>query len=321
VRGAHGGTICVVSQEVLHSEGFLVSRCDPAVAELAERQHGVVSTAQLYAAGVAQGAVELRVRRGRLHQVHRGVYAVGQSRLTQRGRMWAAVLACGGADAAVLSHRTAAAAWDLRPLPAGKLDVTSLRRSTSTGKLRVHRGQRLDPLDDVVRQPDGLPVTSVARTLVDLAGVLTAQQLERSCHRAEVLRRLDVSEVERLLASARRRGAGALRAALATLAPAAPDITRSELEERLLALVAGAGLPRPEVNAVVAGHEVDFLWRRQRLVVETDGAATHLTPTAFEEDRRRDAALQVAGFRVVRFTWRQITDDSCRVVDVVCALL
>src|SRR5204863_6405115 len=141
------------------------------------------------------------------------------------------------------------------------------------------------------------------------AGVLTGHQLERSCHRAEVLRLLDVSDVERLLAPARSRGARNLRAALATLAPAAPAVTRSELEERFLALAAEAGLPRPEVNAMVAGHEVDFLWRDQRLIVETDGAATHLTPTAFEEDRRRDAALQVAGFRVVRFTSRQITDD------------
>jgi len=235
--------------------------------------------------------------------------------------MWAAVLACGGADAAVLSHRTAAAAWDLSPLPTGKLDVTTRRRSASTAKLRVHEAHALDLLDDAVRQPDGLPVTSVARTLVDLAGVLAAQQLERTCHRAEVLRRLDVAEVERLLAGTRRRGASALRAAVATLSRTDPHITRSELEERFLALVAAAGLPRPVVNARVAGYEVDLLWRRERLVVETDGAATHLTPAAFEEDRRRDAALQVAGLRVVRFTWRQITDDGRRVVDVVCALL
>jgi hypothetical protein len=310
-----------VAREVLAIDGFLVPRGDPAVAALAERQHGVVSTAQLHAAGVAQDAVEWRVRQRRLHRVHRGVYVVGQSRLTQRARMWAAVLACGGAEAAVLSHRTAAAAWDLSPLPTGKLDVTTMRRSASTAKLRVHEAHTLDRLDDVVRQPDGLPVTSVARTLVDLAGVLTAEQLERTCHRAEVLRRLDAAHVDRLLATTRRRGARNLRAALATLTRVDPAITRSELEERFLALVAEAGLPRPVVNAQVAGHEVDFVWPRQRLVVETDGAATHLTPTAFEEDRRRDAALQVAGFRVVRFTWRQITDDGPRVVDVVCALL
>jgi hypothetical protein len=291
------------------------------VSELAERQQGVVSIAQLHAAGVGQGAVELRVRRGRLHQIHRGVYSVGHSRLTQRGRMWAAVLACGGVDVAVLSHRTAAAAWDLSRLPAGKLDVTTMRRSVSTTKLRLHKGQTLDPLDDVVRQPDGLPVTSIARTLVDLAGVLTAQQLERSCHRAEILRRLDASEVERLLAARRRRGARNLRAALATLRRADPDITRSELEERFLGLLAATGLPRPVVNGRVAGYEVDFLWRRQSLIVETDGAATHLTTSAFDEDRRKDAALQIAGYRVVRFTWAQVTDDPRGVAATVSALL
>jgi hypothetical protein len=310
-----------VGREVLHSEGFLVPQGDPVVAALAERQHGVVSTAQLRAAGLGKGGVERRVRRGRLHRLHRGVYAVGHPRLTQRGRLWAAVLACGGVEAAVLSHRTAAAAWDLSPLPSGKLDVTTMRRCASTAKLRLHKGHTLDPLDDVVRQPDGLPVTNVARTLVDLAGVLGAHQLERVCHRAEILRRLDAAHVERLLAARRSRGARNLRAALTSLAPVAPDITRSELEERFLALVADAGLPRPEVNAVIAGHEVDFHWRRQRLVVETDGAATHLTPTAFEEDRRRDAALAVAGLRVVRLTWRQITQDPRAVDATVRALL
>ncbi len=225
-----------------------------------------------------------------------------------------------GVDAAVLSHRTAAAAWDMSPLPSGKLDVTSLRRSASTAKLRVHRGHTLDLLDDVVRQPDGLPVTSVARTLVDLAAVLTAHELERRCHRAEVLRRLDVRAVQRLVTDVRRPGARSLRAALATLTRADPDITRSELEERFLALVTDAGLPRPSVNARIAGHEVDFLWRLECLVDEVDGAAAHNTPTAFEEDRHRDAALQVAGFRVVRFTWRRITQDPDAVVRTLRAL-
>ena len=174
VPGDRGGTIRVVPREVVGIEGFLVPRGDSAVGAVAERQHGVVSTAQLHAAGVAQGAIAWRVRHGRLHQIHRGVYAVGHSRLTQRARMWAAVLACGGVDAAVLSHRTAAAAWDLRPLSSGKLDVTTMRRGASTATLRVHQGRTIDPLDDVVRQADGLPVTSMARTLVDLAGVLTA---------------------------------------------------------------------------------------------------------------------------------------------------
>jgi hypothetical protein len=218
------------------------------------------------------------------------------------------VLACGGADMAVLSHRTAAAAWDLTPTPAGPLDVTTMRRSVSRPKLRVHKGDTLDPLDDVVRQPDGLPVTTVARTLLDLAQVLTPHQLERACHRAEVLRALDRVEIERCLVNGRR--SRPLREALASLAHADPQITRSELEERFLAIVAGAGLPRPLVNAQVAGYEVDFLWPERRLVVETDGISAHLTTTAFEEDRRRDAALQIADYRVARFTWRQVVHDA-----------
>jgi hypothetical protein len=287
---------------------------------LARRQHGVVSMMQLRALGIDRGAVDWRVRRGRLHRLHRGVYAVGHARLTFRGTLWAAVLACGGVDAAVLSHRTAATVWDLSP-PPGRLDVTSLRRSTSTRRLRVHRGDTLDPLNDVVRQPDGLPVTTVARTLADLAQVLTPHQLQRACHRAEVLRTLDAHAVEHQLDRLPGRRSRSLRQALATLAVADPDITRSALEERFLALIAKSGLPRPEVNATVAGHEVDFLWRRARLIAETDGAAAHLTPSAFEEDRRRDAALLLAGYRVVRFTWRQITKDPSSIAETLSALL
>ena len=291
------------------------------MAALAQRQHGVVSMAQLRALGLERGAIEWRLRRGRLHRVHRGVYAVGHRRLAVRGRLWAAVLACGGIDVAALSHRTAAAVWDLSPLPAGQVDVTSLHRSTSTHTLRVHRGDTLDPLNDVVRQPDGLPVTTVARTLADLAQVLTAHQLERACHRAEILRALDAPAVEQLLDRLPGRRSKSLRRALAGLAAADPDVTRSELEERFLALVADAHLPRPQANVNVAGHEVDFLWPAARLVAETDGAAAHLTPTAFDEDRRRDAALQVAGYRVVRFTWRQVTRHPDGVAETLRALL
>lgn len=290
------------------------------MAELAQRQHGAVSTAQLHAAGVGRGAVERRVRRGRLHRVHRGVYAVGHPRLTGRGRLWAAVLACGGVGVAVLSHRAAAAVWDLRPLP-GTLDVTTLRRSVSTRTLRLHSSKTLDPLDDVVRQPDGLPVTAVARTLVDLAAVLTAHQIERTCHRAEFLRRLDTAAIGRILQRAPARGARNLRAALATLATAEPDVTRSELEERFLALVAQAGLQQPRVNTRVAGHEVDFVWRAARLVVEVDGVQAHLTPVAFERDRRRDVDLQLAGFHVLRFTRRRIATESHAVVRALAAAL
>ena len=159
----------------------------------------------------------------------------------------------------------------------------------------------------------------MARTLADLAQVLTPHQLQRACHRAEVLRALDGAAVEEILDRLPGRHTRSLRQALTGLAAA--DVTRSELEDRFLALVADAGLPRPRVNATVGGHEVDFLWPARRLIAETDGAAAHLTPTAFEEDRRRDAALLLAGFHVVRFTWRQVTRQPRRVAETLSALL
>jgi hypothetical protein len=152
----------------------------------------------------------------------------------------------------------------------------------------------------------------VARTLADLANVVTAHQLERLCHRAQTLRLLDAGAL---------RSRGALRKALATLQNDDPQITRSELEDRFLALVARAGLPRPLVNARIDHYEVDFLWPAHRLVAETDGAATHLTPTAFEHDRRRDAELLLAGYRVVRFTWVQVTEQPDGVASTLEGLL
>jgi hypothetical protein len=263
-----------------------------------EGQEWVASTAQLRAAGVGDGAIAHGVRAGRLHRMHRGVFALGRPDVSARGRCWAAVLACGGPEDAALSHGWAAALWDLRPWPAGPIDVTTLRSSHSTPRIRVHCARTLE----AVTQPDGLPVTTVTRTLLDLALILDAHRLERLCHRAEELR-LGVDPV-----APGRRGARRLREALATVRPAAPDITRSELEERFLALVARNGLPRPLVNARVDGREVDFFWPAAGVIVETDGAATHLTARAFEADRARDAELGAAGYRVIRFTWRQICD-------------
>jgi very-short-patch-repair endonuclease len=289
---------------------------DRAVARLAQRQHGVVSRAQLFAIGFGRGAVEWRVRNGRLHRIHQGVYAVGHTRLPLRGRYWAALLACGGPQVAVLSHRAAAALWDLLPPPSGKLDVTTRGTSRSTSAIRVHHSPSLAPAD-VADIGDGLAVTTVARTLVDLADVLTAHQLTRACHRAEHLRLLHAPSITPLTG----RRSRALTTALAELAVHAPHITRSELEERFLALLAAAALPRPRVNARVAGHEVDFLWPAERLVAETDGAATHLTTAAFEHDRRRDAALLLAGYRVVRFTWRQVTQEPWATAETLRALL
>jgi very-short-patch-repair endonuclease len=265
----------------------------------------MISTAQLSAAGLGVGAIKWRVRRGRLVPHHRGVYAVGHAPRTVQARWWAAILACGGPGAAVLSHRSAGAMWELIAMPSGPVDVTTLRRNASTEAIRVHHTRTLRPEDITTR--DGLPLTTPTRTLIDLADVLTAHRLERACQRAEIHRLLNAAVLRARLAELPGRRTQALEAALQSLAPG-PQATRRELEERMLALIARHRLPRPLVNHTVNGEEVDFYWPQARLIVETDGAATHLTPTAFELDRARDAKLRAAGYRVVRFTWRRLTD-------------
>jgi very-short-patch-repair endonuclease len=271
----------------------------------------VVSVSQLHAAGLGRTAIHTRVRGGRLVRLHRGVYAVGHSQLTPLGWRWAAVLACGGSGLAALSHRSAAAVWDLLPSPA-RFDVSTLANARSTATIRVHRGLQRQDITTV----DRLPLTTVARTLVDLTATLTPHQTERAVHRAEHLRLLDTRSLDEQLARAQGRRTRPLRAAIERLQVREPDITRTLLEERFLELVVDAQLPRPEVNALVGEHEVDFLWRAERLIVETDGASTHLTAVAFEEDRRRDAVHSMLGFRTIRFTWRQVVYEPGFVAQV-----
>lgn len=268
------------------------------IAALAAAQHGVVSLAQLLEAGLREEQIRSRVRRGRLHRIHRGVYAVGHPRLALPGRLWAAVLATGGP----LSHRTAAAAWDLMPWPAGPIDVTPTRHREHVAGLRVHRSRTLS-LDDITRDPQhGLPVTTPSRTIIDLADVLTPHRLERVCHRAQQLNLLDA----RTLSPPPGRRSRALSKALATLARAEPQITRNDAEEAFLEIVADLGLPAPLVNEPFGPYIPDFRWPQLDLIVEIDGRGTHLTPAAFEDDRERDARLLVAGQRVLRFTRAQV---------------
>ncbi len=271
---------------------------DRAIAAIAGRQHGVISLDQLREVGVSADAARQRVRAGRLHRVHRGVYAVGHARIGERGHLWAAVLAVPGG---VLSHRTAASVWDLCPTPTGRLDVTTTGAARSTKRLRVHRTADVESTER-----EGLPVTTLARTLRDLAAK-DDRRLTSLIARAEHLRLLDTTT---LAEQFDRPGGRRLRVALSAVTATGAGVTRSELEERFLDEVARAGLPRPEVNATVEGMEVDFVWRAQRLIVETDGAATHLTPAAFEKDRARDAKLVSAGWRVLRFTYRQVTGGA-----------
>jgi very-short-patch-repair endonuclease len=267
----------------------------------------MISTEQLRELGIGRSGVHERVRHGRLHPYWRGVYSVGHTRLTPRARLWAAVLACGGRGAAVLGFRSAAVPWDLMPMPSGAIDVITLRRSCSRPGIRVHKTRTLEPGD--VTDIDGLPLTTATRTIIDLADQLTPHRLERVLHRAEILRILDVAAIHARLAALPGRRSRTLLQALESLGSGVA-VTRSELEERFLALVARYGLPRPRVNATVAGYEVDFYWPEHRLIVETDGASTHLTPTAFEQDRARDAHLTALGYRVIRVTWRQMEEPE-----------
>jgi very-short-patch-repair endonuclease len=268
------------------------------VAALAACQHGVVAHRQLVALGLGPDTIDRWARAGRLQRKHRGVYAVGHPLLSVEGGWMAAVLACG--RGAVLSHASAAAAWDLRPLGAGAIHVTvpgNGGRARRAG-IRLHR-RRLAPADTTIER--GIPITTPARTLIDLARTLKGRPLEQALDRAEHLRLLDFAEFQcRPIPSSLQ----------AQLARYQATFTRSELEERFLALCDDHGLPRPETNCVIEGIEVDFVWRDRRLIVEVDGYAFHRSPSAFERDRERDVVLTLAGWRVLRFTYAQVTTRS-----------
>jgi very-short-patch-repair endonuclease len=293
---------------------------DDVLAALAARQYGVVSSAQLRALGLGTRAVHHRAATGRLHRVHRGVYAVGHASLSLDARRMAAVLACG--PVALLSHRSAAAAWGLRATSHARWDIATPRRGRrSLPGIELHEARGLAREDATTLR--GIPITSVPRTLVDLAAVLPPGALERAVHEAEVLRLLDVTAVEAVLArSPGRRGTGRLRA---LVAKPSPGPTRSALEERFLGLCRRARLPAARLNAHVATAEalieVDVLWPRHRVIVELDGAAAHHTRRAFHDDRRRDAALAAEGYVVVRLTWQRVTRERGAVVDELRRLL
>jgi very-short-patch-repair endonuclease len=221
----------------------------------------------------------------------------------------AAVLAYG--PGTVLSHRAGGAHWEL--VRAGSLcEVTVATPRRSRPGIRVHRANL--PADEVTVH-EGIPITSVPRTLFDLAAVLPQRQLERAINEAEVLHLWDELSLDHLLhRHPRHKGNRAVRAALQQRRQGS-TATKSDLEEMFLALTDAAGIPRPEVNVLVEGFEVDAAWRDVRLVVELDGRDTHGTAAAFESDRARDRALQVAGWRPVRVTYRQMRDAPMALID------
>jgi hypothetical protein len=294
--------------------------CWPAVAAAAAQRHGVLSLAELADAGLGPRGAQHRADAGHLHRLFPGVYAVGHPGVSVDGWRRAATVAC-GADA-LLSHRSAAAAWGLCDDDPVRWHVTVPRRGlTAPRDVHLHFTRRLDRADLATLR--AVPTTAVPRTLVDLAAVLEPEALERAVHQAAVLRLLDRRAMAGALERAcGRRGVGRLRA---LVGETASGPIRSELERRFLTLCRRAAVPRPEVNARVrargARFEVDALWRDARVGVELDGAAFHLTRRAFEVDRRRDAVLAAAGYVVLRYTWRRISEEPEKVVGELRAVL
>jgi hypothetical protein len=287
---------------------------DARIASLAERQHGVVSRRQLATLGLDRGAVALRRRNGRLYLVHRGVYAVGHRLLTRQGRWMAAVLACGSGCA--LSHASAGAAWDLASYTGTLVHVAGCPGRRPRPGIRMHATRTLTAGD--ITTIDSIAVTTIARTLSDLATFLPAHRLERAFDRALHLRLLDVTALLDILDRApNRRGVGTLRQ-LATDAARTPLLTRSNLENAFVAFADAHALPRPRCNHHVPNAdgelvEVDAFWAPQRLVVELDSWTHHGDRGSFERDRAKDAALLAAGYIVVRITWRQLHEEPVTV--------
>jgi predicted transcriptional regulator of viral defense system len=311
---------------VRHVSQLSVNQCDGpprdvSIARLAEGQHGVVSLGQLQLLGLTKAAVSRRTQNGRLTRIHRGVYAVGHGRLTLHGHWMAAVLAYG--PTAVLSHRSAAALHGIRPDNRPKTDITlpspSARRRPG---IDVHRSTTLEPRDST--KVDGIPCTTLARTLLDLAEVVDRRGVKKAVDQAEVLRIFDLRATDDVLSrAAGRRGAAVLRQVLAEYD--GPTLTDEELEERFFVLCQDASVPKPEVNVWITledgvAYKADFLWREERLIVETDGWGSHGTRDAFESDRRRDRRLKLARWDVIRFTWRDVEREPDEVTATLAAL-
>jgi very-short-patch-repair endonuclease len=289
-------------------------RREQELAALAKRQHGVVARRQLLGLGLGPGAIDSRLGTGRLQLVHRGVYAVGHAGLNRRGIWLAAVLAHG--EGALLSHLSAAALWRLIDAPMRPVDVTSSHGRRGRPGIRLHRS---DTHHRERTARHRIPVTSVAQTLLDLAEQAPNERLRRAYEEADRLGLLRPGALQ--LACDRNQGHRGLVAIRGLMAERRGGATRSALEDLFVDLCRRRRLPTPAVNAPLLGFEVDALWSEQRLVVELDGFAYHRHRAAFERDRARDAALQAAGYRVVRFTRRRLEREPGVVAEELHALL
>jgi very-short-patch-repair endonuclease len=293
---------------------------DALLAEVAERQHGLVARTQLRECGVKPSAIDRRIRAGRLHPVHPGVYAVGHRVLSRQARWMAAVLSCG--PGATLSHRSAAALWGMREPGSRAIEVTTPKKSRSRGGIQRHFS--VLPPDEVTSER-GIPVTTVPRTLFDLAAVSSIDAVEQALRESEYLRLHDRLSLPDLLDRyPGRYGSRTIRECLRRRATLPAGRARSWLEREFLPFLRHNNLPRPQLNVwlEVGGRsiQVDCLWPGM-VIVELDGFAGHGTRTAFREDRTRDRKLRVAGYGVTRIAPEQLDDEPEAIAADLRALL
>jgi hypothetical protein len=279
---------------------------DKAIAALARTQHGYITRQQLLDLGLGPRAIEYRVAIGRLIPVYRGVYAVGHVPLGMEARAHAAVLACG--TGAVLSHGSAASLWKYVKDWSAPLEVTAKSDRRRPG-ITVHRATSLTRRD--VTQQLGIPVTSPARTVLDMTPRLGDRQLRRFMRDARLTHTLGLSDLAELLARQPRHPATKrLQPFIDPRRAGGP--TRSEFEDAFIEFASRYDLPAPITNTQLHGYEIDALFPAERVIVELDGAEFHLDREVFESDRERDAALLEAGYVTVRITWERLKQQPAR---------
>jgi very-short-patch-repair endonuclease len=284
--------------------------------ELAAARHWVLSRKQLLLAGYSKAGIEAAVASGRLHPVHREAFAVGHPGLSDHGRCLAAVITRG--DHALLSYGSAAWLWGLLPTRHPPIEVSVPWRGHGRNPLHLHHCPALRPEDRASHE--GIPVTAVPRTLLDVASTDVARTLEFALDRADRQDLLDLASIYALLEEVRgHRGRGRLKRALALYDN--PVFARSGGERRLLRLLQDAGLPRPAMNTFVEGYEIDLYWQAERFAIELDGWDAHRTRTAFEDDRKRQEDLKLAGIEMIRVTGRRMVREPDDVANRVAALL
>lgn len=287
------------------------------LSELATRQHGVVSIRQLTKRlGYSRSAVSRAVEAGRLHRLYRGVFAVGHLDINPLGECLAAVLACG--PEALLSHRSAAWLWGVSTRGPHPIEVIAANSRKARESIRTHRSRGITGADRALRER--IPVTSLARTLLDCAAAVPFGLLQRYLERSEELRLFDLREVEELLGrTGGHPGRGPLRNAINLYKPS--SFSRSTKEKLLFSLIMRAGLPQPRANYVECGYELDFYWPELRFTVELDLFETHGTRAAFERDRKRQEDLKLAGIEMVRISGRRLEREPHEVIARVARLL